>query len=482
MARPPAYEWEILGEDSDPVPGDPEEVARLGRNLRRTAERIKRQAEEIKALADVDSWKGKAADKYRDEAGDASSKLRTAFTRYDAAATAMGTSAGEDVHSSEYASELHRAQKLAGKALRDAKDADGEVRSRQAAIDKQPKDTVKDDPTHKSLTGKQEAAEADLARAKKDLQHAKEVRDNAAKAAAEAIKQAIDNDGLKDGGWDKFKDWVHDRADVITKVADIAGWVATACGIAAMVVGWIPVIGQALAAVLGTIAVLATIVSLVAHLALAVTGEGGWFDVALDVVGLATFGIGRAALTGVKGASAGAKAMSRSSVYRREMAKVAERGLAKGSKTLKNAEQKAWKVANREAEGAARGRTAREAIDNAPKGHFPGWKRVADAFNPKAIAQESWDSVKGLRDLSPSNLQQLGRGETWEGVRPTLKDPDVAGAAKSLENLAGTSDEAVQTAQSAFDAQTRLWSGNTAFATAVDGADKKGYFEDMGLK
>ncbi|MEU7488142.1 putative T7SS-secreted protein [Streptomyces sp. NPDC042319] len=481
MARPPSYEWEVLGEDSDPIPGDPEEVARLGKHLRRTADQIKRQAEEIKALADVDSWKGKAADKYRDQAGDTSEKLRKAFTRYDAAAKAMGTTVREDVHS-EYASELYRAQKLAGKALRAAKDADDEVRSRRVAIDKQPKDTPKDDPTLKSLTGKQEAAEADLEHAKKDLQHAKDVRDNAAKAAAEAIRHAIDNDGLKDGGWDKFKDWVGDNADVLEKVADIAGWVATACGVAAMLVGWIPIIGQALAAALGTIAVAATIVGLACHLVLAIAGEGGWFDVALDVVGLATFGIGRAAIAGVKGGAAGVKAATRSSVFRREMAKVAERGVKQGSKTWKHAQQKAWKAARREVEETPRGRAAREAVDNAPKGRFPSWKRVGDAFNPKSIWNDSVDSFKGLKDLRWSNTRQLGDSEAWEGAKFTLKDPDVANAADDLGRVANVSDKSVETARDGFKGQTQLFLGNTAFATGLDGADKAGAFEAIGVK
>jgi hypothetical protein len=90
VTRPRADEWSAIGEASDPVPGDPEEVAKLGRDLRKTADSIKKQADEIKALSGVDAWKSKAADEFRKEAEEAEGKLRKAFKRYDAAADALG--------------------------------------------------------------------------------------------------------------------------------------------------------------------------------------------------------------------------------------------------------------------------------------------------------------------------------------------------------------------------------------------------------
>jgi hypothetical protein len=46
-----------------------------------------------------------------------------------------------------------------------------------------------------------------------------------------AIHDVSNHDGLKDSRWDKIKGWVKDRADVIEKVADIAGVVAAAAGV-----------------------------------------------------------------------------------------------------------------------------------------------------------------------------------------------------------------------------------------------------------
>ncbi|MHB9852809.1 putative T7SS-secreted protein [Streptomyces krungchingensis] len=472
MTRPRADEWTVIGESSDPIPGDPEEVAQLGRELRKTAEAIKKQAKEIKALSSVEAWKSKAAEEFRKEAEEAEGKLQKAFKRYDVAADAMGEKVVDGGPSKEYASELHRAQTMADKALRDAKDAHDEHTTSSGAIDKLPKDTADDDPDRKKLEKRQEAATSAMERAKKDLEAAKDVRDAAAKRARDAIRHAIDHDGLKDGRWDKFKDWVHDNAGWIQKVLDVAGWVATICGTLSLLVGWIPVIGQALAGILGSIALAATIISLLGHVLLALAGEGSWFDVALDVVGLATMGIGRGAIAGAKGAMQGAKGMARSAAFKQAMERVVAK---KGSAAFKRAEQAAWKQANRLSGGALRGKAGAEAVSSTPKGWFPGAGRVAEAFSPKAIGKEMIEGFKGVKDLGWSNLRQLGQGSTWRGVEIKVGDSgldsltrDIVDIAPSVRNV----DE-VKAAMDVFKTQTHIWQASTGVASFIDAADKK---------
>ncbi|WP_330306564.1 MULTISPECIES: putative T7SS-secreted protein [unclassified Streptomyces] len=472
MTRPRADEWAVIGESSDPIPGNPEEVAKLGRDLRKTAEAIQKQAKEIKALSSVESWKSKAAEEFRKEAEEAEGKLRKAFKRYDAAADALGEKVVEGGSSTEYASELHRAQTMADKALRDAKDAHDEHATSAGAIDKFPKDTADDDPDRKKLEKRQEAATSAMERAKKDLEAAKDVRDAAAKSARDAIRHAIDHDGLKDSRWDKFKDWVHDNAGWINKVLDVAGWVATICGTLSLLVGWIPIVGQALAGILGSIAMAATIISLVGHVLLALAGEGSWFDVALDVVGLATMGIGRGAMAGAKGAMQGAKGMARSAAFRQAMERVVAK---RGSAAFKKAEQAAWKQANRMSGGALRGKAGAEALATAPKGWFPGAGRVAEAFSPKAIGKEMVDGFKGVKDLGWSNLRQLGHGSTWQSAAFKVGDSGLDDLSRQIDDIAPeirNLDE-VKGAMDVFKTQTHIWQGTTAAATFIDAADKK---------
>ncbi|MEU9552956.1 putative T7SS-secreted protein [Streptomyces werraensis] len=280
MKRPRPDEWAVIGEQADPVPGDPEEVARLGRELRRTAESIRKQADEIRALSRVDQWKSKAAKEFRAEAEEAEGKLRKAMRRYDAAADALGEKVSDAGCSQEYASQLHRAQTMADKALREARDAVDEHKASAGSLDRLPDDTPDDDPGRRKLEKRQEAAATALVRARDRLEAAKAVRDAAARRARESIRHAIDHDGLKDGAWDKVKDWVHDNAGWMKTTLDVAGWVATVCGTLALLVGWVPVLGPVLAGALGTVALAATLLSLVGHTLLAAAGEGSWFDVA----------------------------------------------------------------------------------------------------------------------------------------------------------------------------------------------------------
>ncbi|MEU1202815.1 putative T7SS-secreted protein [Streptomyces sp. NPDC005813] len=471
MTRPRADEWTVIGESSDPIPGDPEEVAQLGRDLRKTAEAIKKQAKEIKALSSVEAWKSKAAEEFRKEAEEAEGKLQKAFKRYDVAADAMGEKVVDGDPSKEYASELHRAQVMADRALRDAKNAHDEHTTTSGAIDKLPKDTADDDPDRKKLEKRQDAATSAMEQAKKDLEAAKDVRDAAAKRARDAIRHAIDHDGLKDGRWDKFKDWVHDNAGWIQKILDVAGWVATICGTLSLFVGWIPIIGQALAGILGSIALAATIISLLGHVLLALAGEGSWFDVALDVVGLATLGIGRGAIAGAKGASLAAKGIGRSAAARALRAGIKAKP---GTAAYNRAVNQTWKKANALSGGALRGKAGAEAIAKAPKGWFPGAERLADAFSPKSIAKEAWDGFKGIKEFSPSNLRQLGRGETWAGVRMKFGDTGIAEFERGLGEMAQPLHDqaAVKAATDVFTTQTRIWKGSTGIASATDVLDK----------
>lgn len=203
MSRPPAQDWGVLGEDNDPIPGDPDAVALLGEALRNTADTIWREAGEVQALASVESWKSKAADKFRATAGDTVTDLRKAFHRYDIAAKAMGSSV-TDGSTADWASALNHAQHMAAKALRDAQDADAEARAAQRQLQQLPPMTPPVDPAVTSLNKRYTAAGAALIKAKGELQAAKDVRDRAARAAAHAIHRAITHDGLHDSTWDKL--------------------------------------------------------------------------------------------------------------------------------------------------------------------------------------------------------------------------------------------------------------------------------------
>jgi hypothetical protein len=455
-SRPAAHRWAVLDEASDPIPGDPDEVARLGRQLRKTAEAIEKEAREIKALASVENWKSKAATEFRDAAEGAGDKLRKAFKRYDEAATALGTQVREGVCSNEYASELHRAQQMADKALHDAEVAQGDLTSAQRSLDGQPDDTPKDDSDTKRYSRQKEQASSSLAAAKNALEAAKAIRDRAAKLAADAIHDVIEGDGLKDGWKDKFKNWVHENSGWLTEISKWAGRIALWAGVVALAVGWIPVIGQALAAIATVIALAASVVALATDLVLALGGVGSWKSVFLDAVGLATFGIGRAAMAGAKGVAAGSKALARSNLFKQ--------AVAAGAKT-----NKAWKIANKGAQGAVRGKEAARALAAMPKGKLPSWSNIKEGFSPVSMYRDTVDGVKSISQaFSKQGWRDGIKGMAMPRSAGTL-DPDLARTAKDLSGIAPDALKmpSVGGALSNFGGQTNVWAGATATGVAA---------------
>ncbi|MEV6792668.1 putative T7SS-secreted protein [Streptomyces sp. NPDC051320] len=439
------------------MPGDPEEVAGLGRQLRKTADAIDKEAREIKALASVENWQGKAATKFRDSAEGAGDKLRKAFKRYDVASRALGTKVVDGVCSKEYASELHRAQQMADKALTDAESAQGDIDSAQRSIDGQPDNTPDDDPDSRKFKHHKEQASNALSSARDALDTAKGVRDAAAKAAADAIRDVIEHDELKDGWTDKFKNWVHENAGWLKWISKWAGRIALWAGVAALALGWIPVIGQAIAVVANAIALAASVVALATDLVLALGGEGSWKSVILDAVGVATFGIGRAAMSGARGVAAGSKALARSSLFKE--------AVSSGVKT-----SKAWNLANRGTQGTLRGASAAKALAAArPKGWLPSWSNVKEGFSPVAMYRDTVDGFKSVKNPFSGKVWRDGISDMVPPQSISTLDPDLARAAADLKGIspAALKMPAVASSVSNFTGQSSVWLGTTATGVAA---------------
>ncbi|OON75394.1 hypothetical protein [Streptomyces tsukubensis] len=298
MARP--TDWKPLA-DSDPVPGDPRQIRDEVEHMKKVAKKLRDQADRLGKIAKKEGLKGKYSETLTDGAGELAKKLDQAAGRYETVKT----------HLSGWADDLQGAQTSAKAAL----------------------DLAKDDEEQ----------------AKKDLKKAKESYDNAADHHAGLIEKAIDDDALTDSWWDNVKDWVDKNAGWLKVVIEVASYVATALAIAAIFVSGIG-IGVVLAA---------GIAVLVARVGMAAAGQGSWADVALDVFALATMGLGRGAVSGLKAGQAATRL-------------AAAQGAKKAAtSTAKNGMREVYGQAGRTlaAKGAKRGarRSARETIENANK-------------------------------------------------------------------------------------------------------------------
>ncbi|MFD5570751.1 putative T7SS-secreted protein [Streptomyces cadmiisoli] len=295
-ARP--KDWSPLY-DSDPVPGDPYEVARLGKKLRGMADEIDKQARNIRALASVDGWDSDAGRAFHEIADDTAGRLKKAYDRYDEASSALGTKVVEgDGESAEYASELHRAQKLADKGLEEFRAAEVDHKAALKALEPF-EGTVpsKDDHTERTKQGKnRDDAALLMAKARTKIERAKDIRDDAADRAAKKIKYVIHHDGVRDPGG--IMNWIADNADWISTAATV---VAVLALVAAVVLtgGLAAVLLVGLASALSATALAGRLYDVFAR-----GGKFDWLKITFDVLGIIP---GLGALKGLSAAAKGSR-------------------------------------------------------------------------------------------------------------------------------------------------------------------------------
>ncbi|MGP4044749.1 hypothetical protein [Streptomyces sp. 2A115] len=281
MTRPADYRWEALSESDDPVPGDVHDLTALSKRFAATAKTISDTAAALRRLGDLKSWDSDAGREFAEKASGTAKTVSKAYDRYDEAGAAL----------KEYYTELETIQGEADRLLTQAETKSGDLTTAQSQADNPPKDT--DKAGQKKLDTKVTDLQGELDELRGKLATLKSRHNTAGNAAAKRIREITESDDLNDS-------WLDDLRDTLKIIADVAGAIAAVCGLLALLVGWIPIIGQALAGVLGTIALIATAISLVCHVLLAINGDGSWGDVAMDVLGLATFGIGRVFSAGAK--------------------------------------------------------------------------------------------------------------------------------------------------------------------------------------
>ncbi|MFJ3666104.1 hypothetical protein ACIPSE_06590 [Streptomyces sp. NPDC090106] len=282
-------DWQPLA-DKDPVPGDPEDIRGEVTRMTNLASTLRDQAAILRKAAAGDALRGKYADKIREKSGDLEKHFRETAARYERVVGDLGN----------WADELEDFQARADGVLRAARQADEEHAAETKKKDGHDKPAEQSDPT------------GHLASYRRNLAQVVSERDSRARYYAENIDRDI-SDIVKDSRWEDFKDWVHDNAETIRTVVEALSWAATAIGIIALLftpVGWI-----ATAIALSALG-LTTLVG-VGHTLLALSGDGNWTDVAMDVFALATLGFGSVAMKGVKTAMASLKAASRAGRFQR---------------------------------------------------------------------------------------------------------------------------------------------------------------------
>ncbi|GLY30950.1 hypothetical protein Kisp02_43150 [Kineosporia sp. NBRC 101731] len=275
------------------------------------------------------------------------------------------------------------------------------------------------------------------------MHRAVDQKNTAGRRAASRVRDAISDDGLRDSWWDKVKNWsgqtwnsftqwVHDNAKLFQDITKWAGRISTLLTVIGTICAVIPILNVAAPAFFALAAV-ATAVSFVFNVMLALSGDGSWLDVGMDAIALATFGYGRYATAGVKAASQGLKGAARTA---------AAEGLVKeGAAGLRDLGEQAVRTGTRL--GPEIWQTARrtvyemadEGADDLVKGVMTqaegsaGLLKFADTRVGKLLGMDSEvalaaDKVKALAGLAPGSASVQKAVEVAEDALKVKKRSD----------------------------------------------------------
>ncbi|CAM5270496.1 putative T7SS-secreted protein [Streptomyces griseomycini] len=282
-SKPRPRDWHPLAE-SDPVPGDAEEIRDEVKHMKSVASALRDQAERLRKIKNDDELKGKYAGKLREDSEVLEKHLREVASRYERV----------HVHLSNWANDLEYYQGEADKVLANAKKEQEQLDAEKAKKDSGDSDTPKPsesetegDPLHKYRT---------------QLSGITRDRDERAGHYAKKIREEID-DIIEDSFWDDIKGWIHDNVDAIKLVLDLAGWAATFLGMLAPFLAFIPIIGQIVIAI--------SIFVALSRFIMFLAGEASLTEVFVDCIGLMAFGAGLKMLGKLKVANSAVKTASK---------------------------------------------------------------------------------------------------------------------------------------------------------------------------
>jgi hypothetical protein len=274
MGRPPGYQWQPLGLDADPVPGDPQAIRAEAAHLKQVASTINGQIAAMRKIASDNTETGQHAEKIRSTALDLAGSLQKVATRYTAVSSAL----------SGWVPELEQAQALSIRALNQA-EAPHATLTQAVILPAGPALTAAQEQEIASYHASMQRAHDQLVAAKALLTRAVDLRDTKGAHYAAKINQASD-DSLADHEslWGDITHAIASCAWIIKDACTVLELVAAACAIAALCltgVGWLLVAAFVL-----------TGMALLGRTLLAATGNGSWTDVAVDTVALLTLGVG----------------------------------------------------------------------------------------------------------------------------------------------------------------------------------------------
>jgi hypothetical protein len=260
-ARP--RDWHPLAE-SDPVPGDPEEIRTEVRHIKGVASSLREQARLLRGIGDDNELKGEYVNSLRDQSEGLEKKLLEVAERY------------ERVHGylHSWADELEDFQRQADKVLANAKQAQEEADAEK----KKASDKAKPGEPSPSPSGTEHDP---LSEYRLQLFRIEGERDERGDHFAGKIRDQLD-DAIEDSFWDDVKGWVSDNAELFKAIGDFLGDLSGILGMLAIITMPFPPLG----AIFATAAVITSGLALLSHLTAKAGGaDVSWLSIGLDALG-----------------------------------------------------------------------------------------------------------------------------------------------------------------------------------------------------
>lgn len=432
-------DWQPLCE-SDPVPGDPEEIRAEVKHMVSVAKKLRDQAKNLKAISDDETLKGKYVKALREESSTLEKHMREVAGRYERV----------HGHLTKWSNDLEDFQSDADKLLRQAKEKQEEVEA-----DKAKKAATEDKDTPHASSSGTSPADDPLQSYRTRLHTLTGDRSTRAKHHADKIRDEID-DVIEDSWWDDVKGWVHDNADLIKAFIDVLGWVATFAGFLALAIPGLNML------VLGI-----ALLTVALRLLLVASGDATWTDVIFDVVGglLVVGGLGAAAKL-----ASGAKA----TVGAAQAARTA--GLSRGLRGVKGVLDETGRMMTkmpagpgRQALGAARNAMRKSISQNVglvAKGPLRvsplstlvhlGDKEMAGMAKMLQANKAAFPAAAGAAADKAYRSYQVGLGIAWTGMAM-----DVTDKALGKSDLTSLTEKEFGTSEKPYNATYSDWKDNT---------------------
>lgn len=290
MSRVPA-DFSVVGYGHDPVNGSVEEIASQALTMRNIARQLDDAHGALDSAFNADQ-KSERLDKLLADVRSVSGKLSLVVTRYHGAAHALDT----------YASKLAPLQRAADAAAREAveehrKDAAQHATSadlyRQIQTAPDPATATRLESDYRSVEARRNTARSNVEGAKKLISNLVAERKQAAEAASNEIKHAMEASGLNDTIIDKVKrfianagEWLKKHAEALTKIGEAIGNFSTVLSILALIPTPLSPLFKAAAVAVGVVGATFTIAGALGK----ALKDGNWGAFAMTT-GLSVLGI-----------------------------------------------------------------------------------------------------------------------------------------------------------------------------------------------